>query len=825
MWTKKAASLGGALLAGGAAAVLAASPAAAAVVADVSVTNTETVQAYMDATGELDVARIYDQIAMQGNGTVELANPVSTEGLRNLDKFGGFDVQDGEIVGTYDVDGQMRLRAVSDFTQKLPLDVKVTYLLDGNEVSPEEIVGATGSLEVRYVVRNVTGKQQEVSFDDGTGTMTTASEDVVIPMVGSLTTVLPPSFTNVASNQANKAGDGRGGTKMSFTMTLFGPIGAPEAAFGYTASIANGLVPPATITALPVNPLESPSFKGGAASYQSGAVTGVTLTAGATQIDENLLKLRDGAGELLAGLIKLSVGANQLNAGLTGTAAPGAVLLADGADKAASGASQLSGGVTQLDDGANKLSGGASQVAGGADSAAAGSSKLATGASALSDGIAQILAGVEALPNEVAKDPDFIRLKGALSGIQAGIGDPADVGSTTLLGGLNQLKYGLRSPVGVSNCDQSKATTTIADDCGAADGTEIVAAKLDGAVPVIGALGDKAVASYIAAGCPQNPAVPVPPVVPSSSLPSPPVPQICKDLSDVAYGLLLPAGLLPAPNDLGGLEAQTALAAATLTTIFQGLDAKAIPGIDAIKKGLSNPGCDPTVTDKTSSAYCGISQAAGLVSAGIDTLVKGISDQLVVALEQAAAGSTELAAGANTLNAGLGTLAGGAGQVSDGASQLADGTAQAADGADKLAAGNELLAVGANKLATGLTGAADGASQIAQGLDQAAEGAPALEDGAQRLSDEGTSQLVVAGKATAADYGLKYATIEAGAERANAEAMAIGAPEGAAGTTAYSIELAGVDSASTRNMGRLLAAAAIFAMAAGAVVLLRRRAV
>ena len=450
MWTKKAASLGGALLAGGAAAVLAASPAAAAVVADVSVTNTETVQAYMDATGELDVARIYDQIAMQGNGTVELANPVSTEGLRNLDKFGGFDVQDGEIVGTYDVDGQMRLRAVSDFTEKLPLEVKVTYLLDGKEVNPEDIVGATGSLEVRYVVTNVTGKQQEVSFDDGTGTMTTATEDVVIPMVGSLTTVLPPSFTNVASNQANKAGDGRGGTKMSFTMTLFGPIGTPEASFGYTANIANGVVPPATITALPVNPLESPSFKGGAASYQSGAVTGVTLTAGATQIDENLLKLRDGAGELLAGLIKLSVGANQLNAGLTGTAAPGAVLLAEGADKAASGATQLGSGVTQLDDGANKLSGGASQVAGGADSAAAGSSQLATGASALSDGIAQILAGVEALPNEVAKDPDFIRLQGALTGIQAGIGTSADKEPTTLLGGLNLLTWGLRSPAGVS---------------------------------------------------------------------------------------------------------------------------------------------------------------------------------------------------------------------------------------------------------------------------------------------------------------------------------------------------------------------------------------
>jgi len=37
--------------------------------------------------------------------------------------------------------------------------------------------------------------------------------------------------------------------------------------------------------------------------------TGVTLTAGATEIDANVLKLRDGAQTLLAGLIQLSDGA------------------------------------------------------------------------------------------------------------------------------------------------------------------------------------------------------------------------------------------------------------------------------------------------------------------------------------------------------------------------------------------------------------------------------------------------------------------------------------------------------------------------------------
>ena len=77
-------------------------------------------------------------------------------------------------------------------------------------------------------------------------------------------------------------------------MTLFGPIGTPTAAFGYAADIVDGTLPEANVSALPVSPLDSPSFKGGAASYRSGATTGATLTAGATEIDANLLNCATG---------------------------------------------------------------------------------------------------------------------------------------------------------------------------------------------------------------------------------------------------------------------------------------------------------------------------------------------------------------------------------------------------------------------------------------------------------------------------------------------------------------------------------------------------
>ncbi|GAA4402331.1 hypothetical protein GCM10023168_12750 [Fodinibacter luteus] len=891
--THRVAGFGVTLLAASAAMVLGVSPAAAATIVadDVVVTNTETVQAYLDPTGQLDVARIYDQIAMQGNGTVDLRNPVETEGLRNLDSFGGFEVVDGEIVGTYEVDGDLRLRAVSDFPQELPLEVAVTYALDGEQVEPEDVVGETGTLEVQYTVRNVTGQPQDITYDDGTGTMVTATEDVVIPMVGSLTTVLPPAFTDVTSNEANMAGDGRGGTKMSFTMTLFGPIGAPEATFGYRANISDGVIPPASISALPVSPLDSPSFKGGSAAYQSGAVTGATLTAGATTIDDNLLKLRDGAGELLAGLIKLKDGAGQLNAGLTGTAAPGAAKLADGTDQAAAGAAELSSGLGQLDDGANQLADGAGQVADGAGTAATGADTLAGGSAQVADGLdqagaqapaliagldqvaaglAQVDAGLETL-SETLTDPDTTQGVGLLqAGIKkliAGIGTTGD--ATTLLGGVEKIRAGLAAATATGgSIDQLKGGVD-----GAAAGAETIAAGLEKALLGVNGVRDGNTAALAPGGSIEQ------------------VGNAIRDIADVPSCAADPLCVGTVNGTATNIESQLRTSATTseqvltavstglsntdpdnpgaiqgLLKIAAGLSGQVSPGIAALKAslieaatglariecGLSNaslPGvCDPDtpglleglqlVDEGVATLVGGVVAAVGddndtsadktlrggihSLQAGVDELSAG-GQALILGLDKLSVGATLVAEGNADLATGLDTLADGAGQVSSGADQLADGTGTASAGSAKLADGTQLLAVGANQLADGLLTAADGSSQLAVGLGTAAEAAPALPEGAQRLSDEGTSKLIDAGKATAADYGVKYALIEAGAERAQTEAMIYGAPADATGKAAYSIEIAGVDSTSGNNLQRGLVAAALFGLAAGGAFLLRRQ--
>jgi putative membrane protein len=842
--------------------LMAISPAVAAG-SDAEVVNTETVQVYTDATGAVQTKRIYEQLALTGEGSAEVRNPIETKGLRNLDGFRGYSVEDGYQVAELTSDGKKRLRTVSDYTGDLPLDVQVRYTLDGQPVEPSEVVGKSGSLEVRYTVKNVTGAQQEVTFDDGNGGTVTRTVEVPIPMVGSLTTVAPPNFTDVASGEANMAGDGKGGTKLSFTMTLFPPIGSDTAEFGYTANITDGVVPRASITALPVNPLESPSFKAAGESYKGGADTGSELAAGATEIDANLLKLRDGAGDLLAGLIQLRDGAVQLEAGLSGVAAPGAARLADGAGELAGGIGQIDEGAgklaagsgkaaaggSKLAEGAGQLSGGLNQLDGGVGDLAAGAGAIAAGQKGLRDGLTTLYKAVDMLPASVEKqlktNADYQALLGALQSVIDGVGNRTDAPDAgTLLGGVNAVQYAMRFPAPSAALDCYKALLGGSPEmCGALDGVDFVASQLDQGVQDLETElkpGLQALYSPLFNSCPAGP---VEGFLPPHLLPAN---SECQIISKMYFGLF-------GPTD-DSAKTKITTASQGLTGITGKVDAQLLgtgAGLDRLRAGLSNGNpakCAEAKATATKADDCGIKEAAQAVQAGVPVLVselvKSIEAQILEGLGKPtkncdptktlrcaagalAHGGEDLVAGVNTLvagvqqlnaggmqlSAGAGELAGGLGDLEDGAGQLAAGTGKAADGANQ-------VADGANKLATGLGDAADGSGKLADGLGKAAEGAPKIRDGAQRLSDEGTSKLVEAGEATAQNYGEMYATITAGAERAQTEKMVYGAPENAIGLAAYSYEIKGEDGAAGRNLTKGLGAMAL--LGAGAFALRRR---
>lgn len=825
----------------------------------VQTVNTETVQVYLDSQGDVQSKRVYEQLELTGHGSVDVSNPVSTDGLRNLDGFSGFDVRGHDQVIRTSVDGSKHYRSVSNFDGRLPVSIKPAYFLDGRRVTPGTVVGGSGHLRVSFTVQNLTAHTQQVSYPDGHGRTTTTTAVVPLPLVGSLSTDLPSTFTNVVPGGANTAGDGSGGTTMTWTMTLFPPIGGTTAHLGYSADITDGVVPDVSVNLLPVDPMSSPTFRTAADSYQGGADTGTRLVTGAGLIDDNLLKLRDGAASLLAGLIQLRTGADRLHSGLADTAAPGSRRLADGANRLDAGLGRLAAGAHRADDGSGQVADGARRLSLGAGDALAGSKRLRGGASRLShgladanqggqqlgtgtddlvagqkgllDGMRQLRAGVQNLPADVQAqvnaDPQYQLLTGALDQVIAGIGTlhdqpQADPTRNTLLGGLNALKYGLRYP-GPADCVNAPAT-----QCGVIDAVQTVKAGLDQQLTST-TLTDLVTSIATSPGCSTDP--------------------VCQQ----RVGNLVQA--------LTGVHSSLQAASAALGQAVVGGD-RLVGGIGLMRQKIST-GVDPR-TCFVDPSQCGALEALQALRLGIPQLVSSISasisqtllanigdgapgcdpaktllcasqalydggtrlqtgmQQLAAGLARLDAGGGQLADGAGTLSSGLARISGGASRLSTGAARLHNGSGRLAAGASEASSGSGRVADGARQLADGLGSAADGSGRLADGLGQAATGAPRLVDGATRLSTEGMGRLIKAGASTAQDYGQMYAVMQAGAERAHAHSMAFGAPKGALGLTAYSFEMKGDDGESGRNWTRGAAGLAVLGLGGGAFALRRR---
>lgn len=613
----------GAISAVGALVTLSAAPALAADggSGSVKVVNTETVQVYMSADGEIQSKRVYEQLALSGHGSVDLKNPVSTDGLRNLDGFGGLEVENGEQIARTTVDGTKHYRSVSNYTGTLPVSVTTEYTLNGKKVEPGDVVGKSGKLAVKFVVTNKTSVKQEVTIPDGSGGTVTKTVDVPVPMVGSLTTTTPSSFTNVDPGGASTAGDGTGGTTMSYTMTLFPPLGADSATLGYTADITDGVVPRVDVALLPVDPLSSPTFKSAATSYQGGADTGAQLVTGAGTIDANLLKLRDGAADLLAGLIKLSDGADKLNDGLANDAAPGSAKLADGTGDALAGAKglkdglgQISGGLDELADQLPAAGPGIQQLIDGVDKIIAGFG-VAGQTGTLIDGLTKLNAGAVQLKAGVTGQvvPGINQAKGGVDQVRAGLNDAIKSGGDIdqLIGGLTALRF--------------NAVPGFPTDCG------------------------PACAAFLATQ-----------VIPG-------VQQSKTDLTGAYDGLGLVSGGLQ--QVVGGLTTQ----------IVPGLDALA-SGATSAKAGAAQL---KDGNQQVRDGLAELKSKLGAAIAGVLKLDDG-AGQAYAGSGDLADGLGQIDDGANDLADGLGAAADGSGKIADGLRTASDGAPQLVDGAGRL---------------------------------------------------------------------------------------------------------------------------------------------
>jgi putative membrane protein len=666
------------------------------------ITNTETVNVTLDATGGLEVARVYDQIAIQGSGEVSYKNPVSTSGLRNLDGFAGFTVEDGAIVEDTSVSSQVRRRTVSDFDLDLPVTVAITYTLDGEEIAPADVVGKSGELEVTYRVENMTGETEEIDVVNPQGETETIEEKVYDPIAGSLTMTLPPNFTDVTSESgAVIAGDGRGGTKLSFSVTLIPPLGDPVAEVSYTAAVQDAVVPEANLTVVPVVVDANPTVSGAKESFEGGAETGRELTAGATEIDANVLKLADGASDLVEGLILLRDGSGELSAGLAGEAAPGANELADGASQLSDGLNELQSqvpaliaGVIQLDQGGNQLEAGLQQLQANLPALNAGVDQLVDGAKQLEAGLLQLQSQIPALKAGVAS---------LLAGAQQ------------LSKGLNDLEAGLDAKFGPGLQKLATDLATAAGQGGLADQLLFVTGQTKAGV--CAAPGHNDPAACAAGFATLEGAI------------DKTARQAVQDAADGA-GLLNGAYAAPLSNNPPGIRATIGALSTGADQLAGGLT-QLNDQIPALESGVNALVAGAT---KLRTGLEQLKASAGPLSSGVAELAAGAT--------QLSDGLSELRSKVSPLSDGVNQLADGGGQLAAGAGELADGLGDAADGSVQLAAGLEDAAEAAPALPEGATRLSEeGTSQLVKAGEDTAETfagqVATLEAGAERTADGG----------------------------------------------------------------------------------------
>lgn len=803
--------LGGTALAAAAVLALAGPITAALAAADgaPNVQTSETVKAQLNSDGTLDrgASHVFAQVEATGSGRVSLEDPTSTSGLRNLDGWGSPTTRDGKAVYDFDVDGTKRFRTVADFTGDLPVSVDIAYTLDGTAIDPDDLAGRSGELGVSYTVTNTTAEPTEITYPDGHGEDVTETLDIVTPYVGQLALDLPDSFRHIAStdNRADQAGNGHGGRLVTWTMVLFEPIGQVEQKFGFTADVDDIAIPAAHMQVVPVSPELHPELKFGQDGFASGAQTGRDLTDGATQIDSNLLKLRDGAATLLDGLTQLQAGADQLSSGL----ADGVPTAIDGGRQLAKGARDAADGGTQVADGAKKVAAGNKDLAAGLGALADGAGQLSAGATELSAGASRLSTGFQ----DPASDADLIdgsqALAGALGLISDGLGqlNNSSSGLPAAKSGLVALRYGIDHPIGaagaadpgglyqglqqiaggLSNPACSLANpTNPANPCGVKEGLAGLAAGLsnpacsladptnptnpcglkEGLTGVKGGLDNPA--------CdPANPSDPANPCGVKqgvsavkagldAALQSGGSIDDLKGAVGAAYQLSA-CGALPPPVPPGalatscdylaavywgiedptdGLRAKSTQASGGLGLVLGGVTTKLVPGVDGLLSGVAQAQAG------LSSIRTGVNLlSAGAVSArdGVRTQVLPGLDQLIGGVTSAVGGLGQLAPGAAAANVGAGDLALGIAKAGDGAHQLAGGAARLSAGLAQVGEKVPAAVSGARALAKGSAALSDGSAELAAGLNgKLAPGATQLADGLAGLQAAADGSVEIA---------------------------------------------------------------------------------
>ena len=381
----------------------------------------ETVYVTADASGSVNDVIVSEWLknataSSELTDTTELKDIVNVKGDENFTENG-----DGTV--TWNADGSdIYYQGTTD--KELPVDIKITYTLDGKEISPADLAGKSGKVTIRFEYEN---KAKQTVDVDG------KNIDVYTPFAMVSGMMLDSDkFSNVEISNGKIVSDG--GNYIVMGVALPGLKESLDISddkwdeLDDSKELQDKLSNSFEITA------DTTDFELGMtitmASSDILSDFGISDLTDSDKIDDlkddmNELndgsdKLVDGAGELKDGTSKLKDGTNELKDG-TGKLYDGTKELKDGTGKLVTGTGKLTDGAGQLVTGAGQLADGTNTLKDGTGKLADGSNTLYNGIVAYTDGVSKVNSGAGQLAKGTSSAKEGAKkLEGGIQQTKAG---------------------------------------------------------------------------------------------------------------------------------------------------------------------------------------------------------------------------------------------------------------------------------------------------------------------------------------------------------------------------------------------------------------------
>lgn len=149
-----------------------------------AIVDNETVYVIADASGAPQTTVVVDWLQVQGTGTFDLADPAAGAGKIESLTDGFSPAKSGDVVeASVAVDGYGDFFYRAETDQALPIDVSITYRLDGERMAPADLAGKSGRLRMEIEVVNHLERTETVTYENADGVTESSEVTYTVPLL------------------------------------------------------------------------------------------------------------------------------------------------------------------------------------------------------------------------------------------------------------------------------------------------------------------------------------------------------------------------------------------------------------------------------------------------------------------------------------------------------------------------------------------------------------------------------------------------------------------------------------------------------------------